>query len=119
MWLLITAIVQGMLSSCPNGLLEGVALRKYFRLKISAVRCLSSLACRYIKNNRREDGKKVKSRRKLSLSNTHKELQKNANSRKNLNFKMEDVFVVKSRGIGFGGRLKSFSVMRKNWQFRD
>lgn len=78
-------------------------MQKYFRLKISAVQCLSSLACRYRKNYRREDERKIKSNRKLSLSDTHKELQKNANSRKKLNFKMEDVFVVKSRGTGFWG----------------
>lgn len=78
--------------------------------KISAVQCLSSLACRYIKNNRRVDGRKVKSKRKLRLSSSHKELQKNANSRKNLNFKMEGVFVVKRNGIGFWGRLMYFPV---------
>jgi len=91
-----------------NALLDDVALQKHFRLRISVVQCLSSLACRYIKNNKREEWRKVKSKGKRSLNHTHKELQKTANSRKNLNFKMEDVSVVKSGGIW--GRLTYFSV---------
>lgn len=61
-----------------------------------------------MKNNRREDGRKVKNKRKGSLSNIHKEVQKAANGRKNPNCKKEGVFIVKSIGTGF---CKEFSVL--------
>lgn len=47
-------------------------------------------------NNRKEDGRKVKNKRKGSLSSIHNEVQKAANDRKNPNCKMEGVFEVKS-----------------------
>lgn len=63
-------------------------------------------------NNRREDGGKVESKRKLSLRNIQIELRDTANGRKNANFKTEEVFVViSSRGTVFCGRLKYFSVL--------
>lgn len=36
-----------------------------------------------MKNKRREDGRKVKNKRKVGLSNMHKEVQKAANGREN------------------------------------
>lgn len=52
-------------------------------------------------NYRRDDGRKVKNKRKGSLSNIHKEVQKATNGRKNPSCKIEAVFVVKSIGTGF------------------